>query len=311
MRYRGDIGNDQRQNGGSLLKLSQMWYYGYTSLRCYEPGSKVFWGKNNCRGVKEIESKCLANNVTFTNYNSPIDEYKFRDISLKNEYIFDISKPVILVFGLGESLDKFEIQVSLRDEFLKRGYKVSQVGSREGCELFGFHSFPDFMYSRSISESNKVVLFNHFIKNIEETENSDVLIIGVPGGIMPFNKTITNKFGILAYEICQAIRPDATILSTYLYDDYNHLEKLVNIIQYKFNIEINCINISNKKVDFDETYNDNKIHFITLDSNYVQSIKQNMSQSIPIFNIVNGEDKSLMSDFLIDTLNKYAIAEFV
>lgn len=261
--------------------------------------------------VKDIEKECLKNNVSFVNYKLPINEDKFKNVSIENEYIFDIKKPVILVLGLCEGLDKFEIQVALREDFLIKGYKVSQIGSREGCELLGFHSFPEFMYSKSISESNKVVLFNHFIKKIEETENPDVVLIGVPGGIMPFNKIITNKFGILAYEICQAVKPDATVLSSYLYDDYDRLERLIYSLKYKFGIEVSCINISNKQIDFNEPWHDFKIHFITLDSKYVQNKKQNLPQNIPTFNIINDEDKSLMSDFLISTLNKYACTEII
>ncbi len=105
--------------------------------------------------------------------------------------IQEIKTPVIFVMGVGENAHKFEIQLSVRENLFNMGYKVSQVGSRNYCEMFNFHSFPEFMYSNMYSETEKIKLFNNFIKNIENQENPDVIIIGIPGTIMRINNKAT------------------------------------------------------------------------------------------------------------------------
>jgi peptide maturation system protein (TIGR04066 family) len=131
----------------------------------------------------------------------------------EDDLTLDIDTPVIFVLGTGERTNKFEIQLALRENMMKMGYKASQVGTREYCELLGFHSFPRFMFGNGISEISKIASFNRFIKSLERDECPDVIIIGVPRGIMPFNNRLPNGYGILAYEVSQAVTPDSTVYS--------------------------------------------------------------------------------------------------
>ena len=185
----------------------------------------------------------------------------------------NINTPVIFILGTSTRTHKFEIQLGLRDIFLNQGFKVSQVGTRNYCELFEFHSFPSFMFSSFISESKKVFIFNQFIKDIENNENPDVIIIGIPGGIMPINNNLVNEFGILAYEISQAILPDVSILSL-LYEDYTPLffDKISTSIKYKLGFELDCFNISNVQLDFNKSNDLCKLDFITFDSRFIDEV---------------------------------------
>lgn len=60
--------------------------------------------------------------------------------------------------------------------------------------MLGFYSFPSFMYDSNISEVNKVLMFNRFVRKIEKVEAPDIIIIGIPGGIMPYNRQFTRAF---------------------------------------------------------------------------------------------------------------------
>lgn len=131
--------------------------------------------------------------------------------------------------GVTNKACKFEIQLSIRENLQSKGYKISQIGSRNYCEFLGFHSFPGFMYNRNLSESEKIILFNNYIKRLENDENPDLIVIGIPGGIMKRNDTFTSYFGIFAYEISQAVTPDYVICSTQ-YQDFKH--------EYLFGLQI-------------------------------------------------------------------------
>jgi peptide maturation system protein (TIGR04066 family) len=77
-----------------------------------------------------------------------------------DETLDDIPVPIIAVVGMWEKVDKFYTSLTIRDIFLNNGYKVSQIGSRNYCEIMGFHSFPRFMLNPEIDEVKKVILFN-------------------------------------------------------------------------------------------------------------------------------------------------------
>lgn len=239
--------------------------------------------------------------------------YKLNNFELENygifeEYVLHEPKvPVIFVIGNGERTNKYDIQLSLRKMFLQNGYNISQVGSKNYCELFGFHSFPKFMYSDSIDNSTKILLLNQFINYIDKNEHPDVILIGIPGGIMPFNNKFHNYFGLFNYMMAQAISPDFVIFST-LYEDYvpEYYEQIKKLVKYKFGYDINCFNLSNTKIDWDATQYSNKIQYITLDNDFIGKKLEQYSSSIenPIFNSLNNNGIINMFDFMVTTLQQ-------
>jgi peptide maturation system protein (TIGR04066 family) len=256
--------------------------------------------------VEYISQQVLSNNLNFEYYghmNCKPDNY----IGDKKVRIYDIETPVIFVMGMGGRTNKFEIQLSLRENLLKMGYNVSQIGSRGYCELFGFHSFPDFMYSDKITESNKILLFNHFVKNIEKTESPDLIVIGIPGGIMPINDTVTNNFGILSYEVSQAVVPDLAVFGCHC-EQYNkeYFTEIKKLIKYKFNSNIECFCIANSIIDGIETKYNNKAVHISVSSEYVDNkVQAYTSYGEKIFNALNPQDSKKMTEHIVDVLANY------
>lgn len=257
----------------------------------------------------KIKEECNKKNVDFIYYNSLSNE----SIDyIDSEKIHKVNIPIIFVFGMGEQTNKFEIQLALRNYFKNKGYKVSQIGSRTYCELLGFHSIPGFMFSTKVKENEKIILFNRFIKYIELMESPDLILIGIPGGIMPLNHDFTNNFGIFAYEISQATKPDASIFSMY-YDNLNNkiLNNFQNLVRYKFGFEIDCFNISNVKFD----WNTSRIHeckqYITISPEKLDEKKQELVRNdIQIFDVLNKNDRSALSKYLEEKLVQYSAIDF-
>lgn len=225
----------------------------------------------------------------------------------ESNYIYNIDTPVVFVLGMGDRTNKFDIQLSLRENIQKMGYKISQIGSKRYCELLGFHSFPSFMYSTKLTETNKIIMFNYFIKNIEKIENPDLIIIGIPGGILPMNEKITDNFGIFPYEVSQAVVPDLTVFSCYQ-SDYTEefFRELKNLVKYRFNNNIECFNISNAVIDSaDVMYGGVKTYFNVFSEYVDDKNKLYNSYGQKVFNILNQADNKKMSEHIIDLLGSY------
>ncbi|MCX7921472.1 MAG: TIGR04066 family peptide maturation system protein [Clostridia bacterium] len=261
--------------------------------------------------VEELQEACDCKGVYFKRFSPSEDLKVYNRQNTQLNMLMDIDVSVIFVLGMSERMQKFEIQVALRENLINAGYSVSQIGTRHYCEIFGFHSFPKFMYSCSIAEADKIIMFNHFLKQIERDENPDVIIVGIPGGIMPLNNKFTNNFGILAYEISNAVTPDASILST-LYDEYRpeHFEELITAIKYKLGVDIDCFNYSNIKFDWEASNVHSKMMYLTSESSFIDGKKKNYSTlSTPVYNVLNQADAVALSDFLVDKLAGYAAIE--
>ena len=262
--------------------------------------------------IEEILSMCNCEGVYFKCFDGTQNVLS-EEIAIYNESIEEIETPVILAVGLSEKTNKFEIQLALREKIQKLGYKISQIGTRSYCEMMGFHPFPSFMYGNAISDVNKVLMFNRFIKKIEKTEEPDIIIIGVPGGIMPFNRKFTNKFGLLAFEISQAVAPDAVIASL-LYEDYRPegFDEYTNLFKYKLGFEVDFFNISNMQFDWTRAYDEHVKSYTSLDYRFIDEKKMKYSSNkIPLLNILNKNDSDYMVDHVIEKLVGYADVQIV
>jgi peptide maturation system protein (TIGR04066 family) len=261
--------------------------------------------------LKTISKECDAHGVNFKYYNYIDTQEAFQAIAYEHEYIYDIDAPVIFVLGTGERTNKFEIQLALREGIAGMGYKISQVGTRAYCGLLGFHSFPRFMYSNTISETNKVVLFNHFIKKLEKDEGPDVIIIGVPGGVMPFNNRLPNRFGILAYEVSQAVTPDTAAFSCYYADYYpDYFSKMAEALKYRLGCKVDCYNMSNIMFDWTDSKNLNRPIYSSVNSSFVnQKIRNYQRLATPVFNVSSSDGAAGMAEYLISRLAEYGETE--
>ncbi|MGZ7442152.1 TIGR04066 family peptide maturation system protein [Paenibacillus sp. TH7-28] len=255
----------------------------------------------------ELLRVCAANGTSCSCLENGLRNGNCATYRPDNEQLLPIHTPVLFVAGLSERTNKFDIQLGLRRYFLEEGYRVSQIGSRAYCEIFGFRSFPAYMLESS-AESSKIIYFNRLCKQIEREEKPDILIIGIPGGIMPYNATFTNKFGVLAFEISQAMSPDAAVLSL-LFEDVDplYLDKLHTSVKYKLGFEVDCFNLSNQKFEWNISRQEGVMNFMTVGTQGVDKKKSNLSDSrFTIFNSLNQSDMTQLSCHLEGNLLRYA-----
>ena len=163
--------------------------------------------------IKEYVCDIIAHNVQIYFLYQPTDEIRELCFSRKavfsvisddntgkiiNERISEIQTPIVLVCGLHEYTHKFSIQLEIYKQALEMGYKPLIIGSKAFTGCFSGFSVPRFMFSE-ISEREKILSFNKYVKEIEKEHNPDLLVIGVPGGIAPFNEHFPGYFGITMY----------------------------------------------------------------------------------------------------------------
>lgn len=213
--------------------------------------------------------------------------------------------PVVIVAGWWEKTDKFEISLSLRERFLQEGYCLSQIGSRNGCEMFGFHSFPEFMFRKNIDAVDKIIYFNRWIGQLVREEQPDLVLITIPGAIQNFSEQFTKGFGILHYQVFQAVLPDALVMCTfYMPDAMKALAEMSQSCKYRFDASVDVFHMSNLFVDINGS--EESKHIIT-NSIYREAVDRALAQRyadspIPIFNSLNEEECNRMFDVLIEKL---------
>jgi len=181
-----------------------------------------------------------CNVLTPTVFNAPVSD---------KSNLVKIEIPVVLVMGMGINCNKFDIQLGLRSSFTRLGYKISQVGTKEYSSLFGIHTLPKFP---NTDLWVKTILYNRYFKQIIDNENPDVLIIGIPGGIMPVNEYEYNLFGETAVAISKSVDTDISIVSVYhALNDNELFDNIKLYTRYALGVSADYFHLSNVRLDID------------------------------------------------------------
>lgn len=190
----------------------------------------------------EIKNICDTANLQLTLYED--ESYEQSGI----RFLKKIEKPVVMVYGMSVCTNKFDIQLYLRKYFLEKGYSVEQIGTKIASEYLGFHKIPDWFFNGDITETDKILYFNDYVYQLSKTD-AELIIIGVPGGIMPLSQKHHFEFGVYAYEISCACKPDYAVLSL-PNGEYNEefAEEIRKLFRYKLNCEVDAFLISEYRV---------------------------------------------------------------
>lgn len=217
----------------------------------------------------------------------------------KSNEFFGINTPIICVCGMGEDTDKFFIQLGIRNFLKNKGYKVSQIGSRNDCQLFNFYGFPKYMLEPH-NEKDKIIYFNQFLKKIEVDENPDIFVLGIPGGIMALSDKWHNDFGCLMYEISQAVSIDYLILSMY-YENYDlsFYEKISEHISNRFGLKVDTFNMTNRRIDYLEKPDSSILSFFSVEKELVKKTVHNYNVD-SIVCLQKKEDFEFVNKIILD-----------
>ena len=174
------------------------------------------------------------------------EELQFQYDNVYRSCLYDLDTPVIGVMGQGKNCGKFHCQLLL-SRILENECQAVVLSSNPLGALYGFYTMPDFLYD-SIPFYEKVIKFNTYIRMIERKENPDIIIIGIPEGIVPFEQREFNHFAEYALVITSAITIDAGILCTYFVHGKllsKGIDDLMTFCSTKFGMPMEAMCISN------------------------------------------------------------------
>jgi peptide maturation system protein (TIGR04066 family) len=219
----------------------------------------------------------------------------------KNSQLFNIDVPVVMILGLGENCEKWGVQLNLHDYFVKKGYKVSLISSNMISQIMGMHTLPDGLDSPNLTFSQQVIGLNAFIKKVELEDKPNLIILGVPGGIMKYSKTVPNGYGYLPFLISNAAAPDISILSLYC-GEYSkeHLKEIQSVCFYRFNIRVDYFHISQKVCNYD--FETKQINYYSVDNPYLTEKIIRPQETMPAFNILDEQSQKKVFDSILNEL---------
>jgi peptide maturation system protein (TIGR04066 family) len=219
------------------------------------------------------------------------DMHKFKDKN-HNRQLNPIDIPIIFVGGLLAEADVFEVVITLT-KYMKNNGKYPLVLTRHPVgEIFGFVSYLHILNNQFLSESDKIMHLNAFVKDMTFLKVPDVIIVEAPGGVMRFNEIAPNGFGIHSFMMCQALPPDYFICSLpFNYGVGEFIESINEHFLHTLGVPITAVHLSNIVLDSAEMLQSKRISYTHENPERVKKhlAKERENSTVPMFDIV-GED---------------------
>lgn len=223
---------------------------------------------------------------------------------LAADYCYPVDTPVLVVYGTERGTDKLAVQLALREALIDMGYRVTSISSRMDGRLYGMHPLPPYMFGPGCSEGDKIRQYNHYVKRIELMERPEIIIVGIPGGVLPYDRVDHNEYGILAYEMSFAVPCDAAVVCMPYSDGFNgdystFAQDMERIFRYH---TVGC-HIAAAVPDMQTVLDNRKRHLVSLEREFVEA-KVKQYDRPDVFHIVNRQGARDCAQLIVDTLSK-------
>lgn len=231
-----------------------------------------------------------------------LPQYEKNDI--EDRRLYTINATVIFVAELDESCSIDSTLMILKNEFIKKNYKIVTVMSKKEGMVVGLPVLPDFV-NEHFNDQEQILYFNHFIKKLEELENPDIILIGISGALKNISSNVIGNMGMNVFKVSQAVLPDYVIvnlmISGWKEEYFKILSKDLSIF---FRKDVDLFNIEDKVLDIDESENKQDTRYTTVSPEYTEKqIKKLCVKNV--VHLSNEEQSSTVVEEIINRLQSY------
>lgn len=211
--------------------------------------------------------------------------------------------PVVLVGGLIEEADTFEILVKLAAKANEDNVNALVFSKHPIGGLLGFHNMNHIWERFTYTEVEKVKAINNYINKMVENVRPDVILLEAPDAIMRYNDLAPNGFGVRTYMICQAVTPDQFICGlpfAFAVDEFMNAISLG--LDKTLGSPITAVHVSNVLVNSQELLHKHDIAFVRSNSKFVheQLFKEREHSQIPMYDVVTDGIDALYKDLFMN-----------
>lgn len=208
-----------------------------------------------------------------------------------------IPVPILGVVGTSSQQGKFNMQISLRREFLNMGYEVGQMGTEPTSYLFGMEiSFPNGYDSYlNLNLDEQIFYMNKLLSDLREKE---IILIGTQSQTIPYSFGNLGFYPIDQMSVLLASEPDAIVLCVNPQDEFEYILRTIEYLKNYMQTSVIALCLFPFKREVE--WNINVQNLKRLDSYALSRTKKHMHQyfNIPVY--INGEENNELAKECID-----------
>jgi hypothetical protein len=156
--------------------------------------------------------------------------------------LYEISTPVLGIFGTGQRQGKYTLTLKLIELFENSGYKINSLGTEPNGELLGINYVYPIGYEKTISLQgyDSISYINSLMKKME-INNPDLIMVTSQSQSVPLMSGALKFYPILQHEFLLGTVPDCFILCITINDGVNYVLRTIKYLESIFNSKVICI----------------------------------------------------------------------
>lgn len=212
--------------------------------------------------------------------------------------------------GKGIRMDSENVSSEVYIELEKRGYKTYLLSAKKEKKLINsVDVIPEIVINNKGYNREKILKFNHYIKQVEIIEHPDLIIVEAPGNLLEISKMVTGDFGSGAYIISRGISLDYVICNMPYFSGFSEkCDDLGQCIEARIEAEVDAYNITSQYLDLADAEENGVIEYMDVSRDLiVDEIKNNEK----IYYLQEKMEISRVVDDIIKKLESYAEIELI
>lgn len=158
-----------------------------------------------------------------------------------------ISTPVLLISDLYGGMNSLWLELSIRRNLIKEGYRVLSISCDKTASLIGCITYPDKLFTGDLDTKEKILMINNYLIQKEALYTPDIIVASIPNGLMNCSPRCLDQFGYYMFLISKSVSPDLCVLRL-PFNNYSKMEldHLLEYISNTFGVTTDFLYFANK-----------------------------------------------------------------
>lgn len=146
--------------------------------------------------------------------------------------LYNISKPVVGVFGTSSQQGKFTLQMLMKYGLEKEGYQVGCIGTEPHARLLGMEWVYPMGYNSAVSvtDQDAISVLNNMMNSLCEKEY-DIIMVGSQANTIPLGQMHINAFPCKQFYFLCGTKPDAVVLCVNPFDSNEYIQNTIKFLE--------------------------------------------------------------------------------
>ncbi len=215
-----------------------------------------------------------------------------------------VDVPVLGVFGTSSQQGKFTLQLILRRNLLRLGYRVGQIGTEHHAALFGMDlAFPmGYASNVALPLQYYVPYLDYKLRQLSHQKRPDIILVGSQSGTIPYDVHEHRTYCLTSTAFLLGTKPDACILVVNSIDSDEYIQDTIDGLRALAKVPTLLLAMSDQEKHIRAAYGRTFIKPCPMTAEHIERTLGRLEDrfGLPVVSILSEEGQQRMVDTVVN-----------